>query len=196
MKVHNISQYSPNFSSHVLGYDDADSKACRDYIREHYNSFTMPYYSIYEKEGRLEEYELNKLVSSLRGEKLSQDSLENVITKLRPKVEAVTIETPKVEVDYWLMRSVPLYNVDCIWSRKTPNSYRGQSPFENPSSLKLLKDAGIKTVVDLCGYTGIEMLSAKTVWNILSFASVSAFLIKTSFLQEQTLAQNSITRVF
>lgn len=181
MKVYRISQYNPNFSSHVLGYDDADSKARRDYIREHYNSYIMPYYSIYEKEGRLEEYELNKLVSSLRGEKLSQDSLENVITKVRPKVEAVMVETPKEEVNYELMKSVPLYNVDCIWSSKTPNSYRGQSPFENPSSLKLLKDAGIKTVVDLCGYTGFEDVVCKNGLEYFEFCVSERFFDKDIF---------------
>lgn len=173
-------QDEPN-SPQVLGYDDAVSKARRNYIREHYNSFTMPYYSIYEKEGRLEPYELNKLISSLRGEKLNQDSLENVITKVRPKMEAGTVEIPKEKVNFELMKNTPLYNVDRIWSRITPNSYRGQSPFENPASLKLLKDAGIKMVVDLCGYTGFEDVVRKSGLDYFSFIVKEDFFMKDIF---------------
>ena len=91
MKVYRVNLHTPQFTSNVLGYDDEISKSRREYIREHYNSYTMPYYSIYEKEGRLEEYELNRLISSLRGEKLNQDSPENVIAKKLPKPEPITV---------------------------------------------------------------------------------------------------------
>ena len=63
MKVH-IGQrfFSTSFlgqHNDVIGFDDSISQARRSYIREHYASWNMPHQNIYEKEGRLEEYNLN-----------------------------------------------------------------------------------------------------------------------------------------
>jgi hypothetical protein len=49
----------------VIGYDDAISEAKRDYIRQHYYKWTMPYYNIYEKEGRLTDYQIALFISDL-----------------------------------------------------------------------------------------------------------------------------------
>ncbi len=135
MKVYRINQYIPNFKSQdkpkVFGYDDEISKQRRAAIREHYSNQTMPYYGILEKEGRLEKYELDKLINDL-------------------------CKVPKVDYNLMNWNNLRLYNVKPIQSKLTPNSYRGQSPFENPSSLKTIKKAGVKTIVDLCGYSGFE----------------------------------------
>lgn len=189
MKVYRVNQHTPQFTSNILGYDDEISKSRREYIREHYNSYTMPYYSIYEKEGRLEEYELNRLISSLRGEKLNQDSPENVIAQKLPKPEPITVQTPPERVNDSLMEKVPLYNVEPIWSDITPNSYRGQSPFENPSSLKILKNAGIKTVVDLCGYTGFKDVVRKSGLDYL------CFIVNTDFFRQDIFSTRKDTCV-
>ena len=78
MKVSYINTYkAPNFKSQnpdnefVIGYDDEISKLRREYIREHYYNNVMPYQSIYEREKRLDEFELNKLIGSLLGKKVN-----------------------------------------------------------------------------------------------------------------------------
>ncbi len=58
------SQY--NHDKHVFAYDDSVSQERRQAIREHYNKWAIPYYSIYEKEPRLGEYQLNTLISNIR----------------------------------------------------------------------------------------------------------------------------------
>jgi hypothetical protein len=71
MKVHSITQYQyrPSFKQnddeHVLGYDDEISKARRAYIRKWQEEHYAPYQSIYEKEGRKSEYEMNRMLSDL-----------------------------------------------------------------------------------------------------------------------------------
>lgn len=49
----------------IIGYDDAVSEANRNYIRSHYNSWKMPYQSIYEKEGRMTDYQLKLIIYDL-----------------------------------------------------------------------------------------------------------------------------------
>lgn len=49
----------------IIGYDDAVSEANRNYIRSHYNSWKMPYHSLYEKEGRLTDYQLRLIIYDL-----------------------------------------------------------------------------------------------------------------------------------
>lgn len=71
MKVSHINSYnscsfkSQNFDdANVFGYDDV-SKMRREHIREHIYENAIPYQSIYERERRLEEFELKKLINSL-----------------------------------------------------------------------------------------------------------------------------------
>ena len=54
------------FDRHVIGYDDEISKKKRNMIREHYNSWHMPYQSLYEEQPRLSEYELGVLINTLK----------------------------------------------------------------------------------------------------------------------------------
>lgn len=58
----------------TIGFDDEVSQAKRHYIREHYDSWHNPFYSIYEKEPRLNEYQLNNLIRNIR----SRSQLEQV----------------------------------------------------------------------------------------------------------------------
>ncbi len=49
----------------IIGYDDAQSEANRNFIRSHYNSWKMPYQSIYEKEHRLTDYQIKLIIDYL-----------------------------------------------------------------------------------------------------------------------------------
>ena len=51
---------------HYTAYDDAISKARREYIRADYDNWHMPYYSIYENEPRLNNYQLNRLINNIK----------------------------------------------------------------------------------------------------------------------------------
>ena len=110
-----------NFSEddNILGYDDEISQSRRNFIREHYDSYRMPYQSIYESEGRLSEYRLNNLINTLTN---------------KPR-----------KVDYSSIISLPVPNIRSIGN----NSYRGASMVDKPECLQVLKDAGIKHVISL-----------------------------------------------
>ena len=134
--IHNITptftaQYHADKESKVLAYDDEVSRLRRNYIREHYNSYVMPYQSIYESEGRMSEYQLNNLLKSL--------------TK-RPN-----------RTTNQKMQNIPLTGIEAI----NENSYRGCSPMANLQSVKLLKDAGIKRIVDIEGFEELSQECAK-----------------------------------
>ena len=66
MKVSSINfSHNITFKSEPLAYDDEVSRERRNFIRSHLDSLNFGYSDIYEKEPRLEEYELNKLVKFL-----------------------------------------------------------------------------------------------------------------------------------
>lgn len=114
----------------------------------------MPYQSLYEKELNIGPYKLNQLLSDLYGKKINLDfsdlnKPQSVNKPISQKVNTINQE---------LMEDLPLYNVRPIKSEITKNSYRGSSPFEDPSTLKIIKAAGINTIVDLCGYYDAEEL--------------------------------------
>lgn len=111
----------------ILGFDDDISRQNREFIREHYNEYKMPYQSIYEKEGRMTEYQMDILLKTLMNKprKVDSDSIIN---------------------------GVEAYNLRSIGN----NSYRGSTLSDSPISLKTLKKAGIKTVIDLAGYGGYK----------------------------------------
>ena len=66
----NIKSYTPNFKSYIddgiIGYDDSISQERRNLIREHYSKWHTPYQSIYEKGGRLTNYQMNLLIEQLK----------------------------------------------------------------------------------------------------------------------------------
>lgn len=116
------SSINKNNTTEVFGHDDVISQYRRDYIRQHYNSYMMPYQSIYESEGRMSEYELNKMLKSLIAR-------PNFVSKEE-------------------MKKIPLTGIEPI----NETSYRGCSPMADLSSVKMLKDAGIKHIVDIEGF--------------------------------------------
>lgn len=109
-------------ATEVFGYDDEISQQRRNYIREHYNSYVMPYQSIYESENRMSEYELNKMLKSLIAR-------PNIVSKEE-------------------MKNIPLTGIESI----NETSYRGCSPVADLRSVKMLKDAGIRHIVDIEGF--------------------------------------------
>ena len=123
MKVNPIKSFTfkaYNFNEdNTLGYDDEISQSRRNFIREHYDSYKMPYQSIYETEGRLSEYRLNNLI--------------NTLTNKPRKVDSSSI------------LSLPVVNIRYIGN----NSYRGGTMVDKPECLQALKDAGIKHVISL-----------------------------------------------
>ena len=123
MKVNPIKSFTfkaNNFNEdNTLGYDDEISQSRRNFIREHYDSYRMPYQSIYETEGRLSEYRLNNLINTLTN---------------KPR-----------KVDYSSIISLPVPNIRYIGN----NSYRGGTMVDKPECLQALKDAGIKHVISL-----------------------------------------------
>ena len=113
----------------VIAYDDAISQERRQLIREDYEYQTMPYYSIYEKEPRLDEYQLKNMLNFYMN---------------KPK-----------RVDGDVMSELPLYNVHNIStsSRYRPNNYRGSTLYDSPDWVfDKLKEAGIKTVINFGDY--------------------------------------------
>lgn len=165
MKISCINAYkAPAFKSQnpdgefVLGYDDEISKMRRQHIREHYYDDIMPYQSIYEREKRLEEFELNKLIGSLLGKKLNTGASSGEI-KQKPV-------NPN-EINSELMYKLSVYNVKPIYGT---NSWRGSTALKD-SDLILLKKAGIKTVIPLSYGGGLEESCKKYDLNYLYFDS-------------------------
>lgn len=159
MKIYPIIKSVP-FKSHIyddeniLGFDDDISRQKRQFIREHYNEYIMPNQNIYENEPRLEEYKLKQLI--------------DFFAKKPKKINGEDI--------YHL----PLSNVRNISSsrRYTPNIYRGSTLYDVPNwVITKLKEAGIKTIIDLAGYG--DLYKNKIEQNNLEF--VSFYLDPTSF---------------
>jgi hypothetical protein len=108
----------------VIGYDDAPSQKARQFIRDHYAiEHNLPFNDIYENEPRLEEYSLEKLLSTFRN---------------KPK---------KVDNEKLKSIDLPIRNI------LGTNSYRGETLVDKPDYIiQNLKEAGIRTIVDLNGY--------------------------------------------
>ena len=80
-----LSSQKSNLQNEPIAYDDEISQQRRNYIRSHYESWNNGLYQdIYEKEPRLEEYELNKLVKfySSKPKKINIDNLNIVARKI------------------------------------------------------------------------------------------------------------------
>ncbi|MCM1073049.1 MAG: hypothetical protein NC334_04515 [Bacteroides sp.] len=144
MNVCRIENFNLSFRSNddILGFDDDESVSRREYIRNYHLNQASPYYSILENSGRLSEYQLQKLMGGLLGRKVDVKSM----TKLLPE------QKESSATDYDLMKNLPLANVKLI---PTVQSYRGSTPAGNLSALPLLKEAGIKHIVDLHGYDNL-----------------------------------------
>ena len=122
----------------VFGIDEG-GKEKREYIREWHDKNHIPYQSIYEREGRLSEYELSQLLG-----------------KLLRKGTVVNNE---------ILNSIGLNNLEQLGDS---NSYRGEmiKDYET-EKLSMLKRAGIRCIVNLtnspeleakCNEFGVEYL--------------------------------------
>lgn len=161
MQINSIKNISPKFCSdtktNVFGYDDKISQERRDFLREDILERTMPNYSILENSGRLEKYELKKLISTLCGQKLNQDSLIDIFKQFyhpNQNIKLPFTSNQNVIVDQEMIESLPLYNLDIV-SQKM-NVYRGESLNDNLHALKILKQAGIERIIDLIGYNTLK----------------------------------------
>ena len=123
-----------------IAYDDAISVAKRDFMRKHIEEQIMPYNSIYEREHRLEPYELKKLIASLT----HHTNISSPTSQI--KEEGDNFNFKEIE-------KLPLYNLKRLGRPgKLIHSYRGQSLEDTPAyCLEVLKKAGIKTVIALAG---------------------------------------------
>ena len=135
-----------NFKSNwrVFCYDDESSKKDREYIREHLEE-PFKDYEI-RSSGRLSEYELNQLIKSM--------ILNRPIFKKEPE------ENP--EINYKLLESSELYNFEPLYGN---NSIRASVDNLSKEQLEIIKQAGIKHIIDLRNwgepikYDGIEVIN-------------------------------------
>ena len=123
-----VNFYTNNFNfksenqTNVIGFDDECSQETRNFIREHYSAYTMPYQSIYENEHRKSDYELKQFLKPFMN---------------KPK-----------SVDYESVFGLPVVNIADIGN----NSYRGATLAHIPKCLETLKKSGIEQIIDLGGY--------------------------------------------
>lgn len=150
----NKSYNQPFCSKNIIAYDDEISKKRRDYIRFHYDSWHNPSGDIFEREPRLEEFELKKLINTYA--KKPQKIIPEEIPVIAKRIDS---------------------------SRLTSN-YRGSTLRYSPdSTLIAMKKAGFKTIIDLAGFkkdykqkvenTGLKFLNfnIEPFMNLLSYAS-------------------------
>lgn len=161
MQINKIGAIEPKFKSNNksnrFGYDDLISQERRDFLRENILNHSMPYYSILENNGRLEKYQLEKLIGTLYGEKMNQDSLQSMLQRIKQhKINANKYENIQADnsVNRKLIEDLPLWNLAVVSDKL--GIYRGQSLQGNWEALKVIKKAGIGRVVDLAGYENLE----------------------------------------
>lgn len=139
-----------------FAYDDEISKSRRDYIRESYESRHMPYYDIIENNGRLSEYNLNALINRLCGVKPNKHHKMKegtILEQFDEMTKPASSSSSKAKINGELMETLPLLNVKQIY---TTGNYRGSTPNSNLESIKILKQAGVKHIVDLQGYDKVK----------------------------------------
>lgn len=180
-----------------LGYDDKISSARREYIREHFETrlFGSEYGEKYN--GRLEEYELKKLIGSLVGYKVSQDTIK--LDLKAPKQKHVNSINPEEslqrgdasKINRELMANVYAYNVSPIWGSE---SYRGAMCDINKENLAALKQAGIKRIIDLAGYCSEDMCKEAGL-EYLSYPMGKAFYKSKMFTDKDDIVRTN-TRLY
>ena len=127
-----------------FGYDDEISQKKRNAIREHIDNNYLYNVDIFLKNGRLEPDKLSKLIYSLVGNQ------QEIFKKRKEAPLAIDIkqEDDIVEINHEIMEELPAYNVKPVWGTE---SYRGAAICLNERICSILKQAGIKRVVSLCG---------------------------------------------
>lgn len=161
MQINKIRAIEPTFTSnntkHRFGYDDSISQERRDFLREDVLNNSIPYYNILENSGRLEKYQLEKLIGALYGQKMNQDSLQSMLQRIRNSKRTVVMQEDVKQsgsLNHKLIEDLPLWNVVLV-SEKL-GVYRGQSLQGDWGSLKTVQKAGIERIVDLAGYENLE----------------------------------------
>ena len=199
MQVQSVSFYNPKFKSakfRSFGDDDVISQARRNYIREHFNETALPYYNNDLYNGRLEEYELNKLIASLCGQKINQDSCISIcesIKHVKPILNNAKLQTSKNSIDEARLEKLNLFNFATV-SEKL-GVYRGQSIQGNKNFLQQFKDAGIERIVDLAGYVELEENCSDFDIEYFYYPTTPYFFTKTTlFKTEEDIKSRYITQ--
>lgn len=193
MYIQRVSNGSPKFQSNInkFGDDDLVSQSRRSWLRENIVDNSMPYYEIIGQEKRLEEYELKKLVASLCGQKLNQDSLNSVFQKLKPRNSEVSksVSVPKESLlNNEAIENLSLMNLALV--SKKLGVYRGQTLNGNFYALNVLKQAGIERIVDLAGYEGLEETCEKMGLEYLYYSTPSYYFIQGQMFKTEEICKN------
>lgn len=146
MQIQPIQFNKQSFSQNwrVFCYDDETSKQRRNIIREHLEE-PFKDYEI-RNSGRLSEYELNQLIKSL--------------VLVKPVIKKEPEENP--ETNYELLQSAELDNFEPLYGN---DSYRASLDNLTKEQLEIIKQSGIKHIVDLRNwgeaikYDGIEVFN-------------------------------------
>lgn len=163
MKINTINKISFQSSQKIntFGYSDDISQKAREKMREDIIQDGMPFYSYWVKEPRLEEEPLNKLIKSLIGNKTY-----------------AYIQIP--DIDEEKIYQIRAYNFCYIGN----NSYRGGSLVNHPESLAVLKQVGIKRVIDITGNEEYKKQVEKS--------GLEYFAFKQSLFTEKGFWQNPV----
>ena len=159
-----LSSQKSNLQNEPIAYDDEISQQRRNYIRSHYESWNNGLYQdIYEKEPRLEEYELNKLVKFLIN--LKNDDARIVIDSDIVEKNSFQLSLlDKSGGDEGVRKNIGEYR-EIYNSVATIFEYLKAylTTFQNPTSTYKMLDASVTNLKDVDGkIDGIE----KTLKNI------------------------------
>ncbi len=164
---HNIQNFL--FGKTVFCYDDYVSKQRRRYIREHLEN-DLNIKDIDNTQGRLSEYELNKLIKSL------------ILAK--PKFDKEQTE----EVNEEILLSADITNFKSLYDKN--NCYRAALNNLKLEDIEILKQAGIKRIVDLRGHC-FDTGEVKDI-EYISFNINDLFYEKPFMFSEQEYIQKQI----
>lgn len=159
----NLKLYRPAFTGNdnVFGYDDGISQKRRNFIQEHYNSWAMPYQSIYESEKRLEEFELKQLLSAYNKKCVNSSLIKNLPLR---NVEKIS------ETSY--RGSSAIRNLDSLKILKQAGIQR------------IIDLAGFKGLNEACNKEGLEYFNYSIEENVNYFFKDSLFKSKDEIISE------------
>ena len=128
-----------------FAHDDSVSEIRRNEIRKHIDEKYLYNVDIFLKSQRLEPDKLDKLIHSLVGDQQEIFRKRN----LAPVEVGDIQEDEAVELDYDILKELPVYNAKPIYGTQ---SYRGGTACLNDRVCSILKKGGIKRIVCLCPY--------------------------------------------
>lgn len=135
----------------VLAYDDPSLKAAREKMRENILADVIAEENM---DRVLEEWHFNKMIDNLIALNRNSDSYFKPLPKKSSNITTILFEDPKFQKAYErhrIMEKMPTFGVDFLDG--VENSYRGSMPERRyaKEASEILKEAGVKTVVDLVG---------------------------------------------